>query len=69
MLRFWTVEHPVVMVAAVVLAHVGRVLAGKATDADKKRKRLLICFGLALLLMLLRTPWPGMANARPLFRV
>ncbi|HEY3043829.1 MAG TPA: hypothetical protein VGJ39_07385 [Vicinamibacterales bacterium] len=69
MLRFWAVEHPVVMVAAVVLAHVGRVLARKAADADKKRKRLLICFGLALLLMLLRTPWPGMANARPLFRV
>jgi len=34
-----------------------------------KRKRLVICFGLATLLMLIATPWPGMANGRPLFRV
>jgi len=68
-LRFWAVEHLAVMLLAVILVHVGRVLARKAADVDKKRKRLLICFGLAVLLILLRTPWPGTAVARPLFRV
>jgi hypothetical protein len=68
-LRFWAVEHLTMMLSAVILVHVGRVLARKTADADKKRKRLLICFGLAVLLMLLGMPWPGMAVARPLFRV
>ena len=45
-----------------MLGHVGRVLARKTDDVDKKRKRFLICFGLAVLLMLLGIPWPGMAS-------
>ena len=68
-LRFWAVEHVTMMLGAVILVHVGRVLARKSADVGKKRKRLLICFGLALLLILLGIPWPGMANGRPLFRV
>ena len=68
-LRFWAVEHLTMMLAAVILVHVGRVLARKTADVDKKRKRLLICFGLAVLLVLLGMPWPGMVNGRPLFRV
>jgi heme A synthase len=68
-LRFWAVEHSTTMLFAVVLAHVGRVLARKATDPGKKRTRLLVCFGVAVLLMLLGTPWPGTANGRPLFRM
>jgi hypothetical protein len=69
MLRFWAVEHATMMVLAIVLAHVGRVLARKSADAGKKRMRLFICFGAALLLIVLGMPWPGMANGRPLFRV
>jgi hypothetical protein len=68
-LRFWAVEHVTTMLAAVVMAHVGRVLARKAQTPESKRKRLLICFGLATLLVLLGTPWPGMSNGRPLFRL
>src|SRR5713101_5175820 len=48
-LRFWAVEHIVVMFAAVLLAHVGRVLARKAATTAAKRTRLLVCFGLATL--------------------
>jgi len=68
-LRFFAVEHVTMMLAAVVLVHVGRVLARKAGGADEKRMRLLICFGLALFAMLAGMPWPGLANGRPLFRV
>jgi hypothetical protein len=68
-LRFWAVEHIATMFAAVILAHVGRVLARNARTPEAKRMRLLLCFGLATLLMLLATPWPGMVNGRPLFRL
>jgi hypothetical protein len=67
-LRFWAVEHVTAMMVAVVLAHVGRVLARNAKDATAKRMRLLICFGLATLLLFIGTPWPGLAYGRPLFR-
>jgi len=68
-LRFWAVEHSSSMLAAVILAHVGRAIARKAPNAASKRTRLLVCFGLATLLIMLGMPWPGMANGRPLFRV
>ena len=68
-LRFWAVEHLTMMFAAVIVAHVGRVLARKARKPASKRMRLLVCFGLATLLLLLGTPWPGMSNGRPLFRL
>ena len=68
-LRFFAVEHVTLMLAALVLVHVGRILARKAATVDAKRMRLLICFGLATLLMVLAIPWPGMAAGRPLFRL
>jgi hypothetical protein len=51
----------------VVLVY-GRVSPEAPTPAAK-RTRLLVCFGLATVLMVLGTPWPGMANGRPLFRL
>ena len=68
-LRFFAVDHVAMMFAAVVLVHVGRALARKAAGVDQKRKRLLICFGLAVFAMLACIPWPGMPSGRPFFRV
>jgi uncharacterized membrane protein len=67
-LRFWAVEHVTAMFVAVVLVHVGRVLARKAKTPAAKRTRMIICFGIATVLMFLGTPWPGMPAGRPLFR-
>ena len=67
--RFWAVEHLTAMLAAVVIAHVGRVLARKAPTPDAMRARLLVCFGLATVLMMVGMPWPGRPGGRPLFRV
>jgi hypothetical protein len=66
--RFWAVEHVTAMLAAIILAHVGRVLARKAVSPAAKRSRLLICFGLATVLMIVGMPWPGRPGGRPLFR-
>jgi hypothetical protein len=67
-LRFYAVEHTSAMFAAIALAHVGRVLARKATTPAAKRTRVLICFGLATLLIVLGMPWPGRPGGRELFR-
>jgi len=68
-LRFFAVEHLTMMMAAVILAHVGRVLGRKARSPEQKRFRMMICFGLASVAMILAIPWPGMAAGRPLFRL
>jgi hypothetical protein len=67
-LRFYAVEHTVTMFAAIAVAHVGRVLARKAASPAAKRTRLLICFGLSTVLIILGMPWPGRPGGRPLFR-
>lgn len=67
-IRFWAVEHVVGMVAGITLAHIGRARIRKAT-ADARRHRLAaIFYGLALLAILAAIPWPGLPNARPMFR-
>ena len=68
-LRFWAVEHVAAMFGAVVLVHVGRVLARKARTPAAKRTRLIVCFGLATALVLVGMPWPGTPAGRPLFRL
>jgi len=67
--RFWAVEHISTMFIAIALSHVGRVLARKAATPAAKRTRLLVCFGLATLLILAGMPWPGRAGGRDLFRI
>jgi hypothetical protein len=67
--RFWAVEHVTTMILAVAIAHVGRVLARRAKTARAQRLRSAVCFGLATILMIAGTPWPGFRAGRPLFRV
>jgi hypothetical protein len=66
--RFWAVEHITTMLGAVIAAHVGRVLGRKTADANSRRMKLFICYGIATLLMFIAVPWPGMRAGRPLFR-
>ena len=68
-LRFWTVEHLTGMLAAVALVHVGRVMVRRTTDGDEKHGKALTFIAIALFLMLLSIPWPGMPNGRELFRL
>jgi hypothetical protein len=65
-LRFWLVEHPFAMLAALTIAHVGRVAVKRAKDDATKHRRALVGFGLALLALLAGVPWPFMAYGRPL---
>lgn len=68
-LRFWAVEHVTMMLAALVLVHIGRLRVRKAADARARHRRALIFFALGLVLALAAIPWPGTANGRPLLRM
>ncbi len=67
--RFFTVEHGLMMIIAWILVHVGRTSVKKASTDAAKHKKMLLFFGIALLLILASIPWPFRTEiARPLFR-
>ncbi|MCL4813052.1 MAG: hypothetical protein KJ061_11225 [Vicinamibacteraceae bacterium] len=68
-LRFWAVEHFLVMVLALAFAHVGRARARRGTTDASRFRTAAVFYGLSLVAMLAAIPWPFMANARPLLRL
>lgn len=67
--RFFTVEHAFMMIIAWILVHIGRSAVKRAATDSAKHKKMLIFFGLALLLILAAIPWPFRSEiARPFFR-
>lgn len=64
---FFTLEHPVLMLIAVVVAHVGRSLSRRAPTATQKHRRAAIWFTLAVLIVVAAIPWPFLPYGRPLF--
>jgi hypothetical protein len=68
-LRFWAFAHPAAMAAALVAVRAGRVFAMGEPVSRARRNGRYICFGIAVLAMAAGIPWPGLAHARPLFRL
>lgn len=56
--RLYSLEHPLMMLVAAVLITIGHSKAKKATESEKKFKLTYIFFGIGLLLILSRIPWP-----------
>ena len=56
-LRFFAVEHALLMVLAVVVAHMGKVLAAKGATDVARHRRAAIWYGVSLLLILGGMPW------------
>ena len=56
--RFFAVEHLVGMLIAIILIHVGYSYSKKNMPDKVKHKRVLVFFGLALLIILISIPWP-----------
>ena len=65
-LRFWTVEHPVGMIAGLALVHIGNVKVRRNPGDARALRRAAIYFALALVVTLLSVPWPFMPYGRPL---
>ena len=66
--RFFILDHPIMMLVGVVLAHVGRALSRKATGLGKFRQAA-IWFSLAVLVILVSVPWPFSIISRPWLRL
>ncbi len=57
-LRFFSMEHSLMMIIAWLLVHIGRSMV-KRSDIDvQKHKRSLIYFGIALVIIIAMIPWP-----------
>lgn len=67
--RFLILEHPFLMLVALVLAHVGRSRSRKAADSLHKFRRAALWFTFSFVLMLAAVPWPFAATARPWLRL
>jgi len=57
MLRFSTVEHPLMMIIAVVLITIGYSMHKKKEASSSKFKILAIFYGIALVFILKMIPW------------
>ncbi len=56
-LRFFAVEHLLMMVIAIIIVHIGRALSKRATTDAGKHKRAAIFYTLGLLIVLASIPW------------
>ncbi len=56
-LRFYAVEHILLMVIALVLIHIGRIKSKKAIIPVQKHKSAAIWYGIAFILILAGIPW------------
>lgn len=63
--RFFLVEHSLLMIVALIFAHIGRSQSKKASPDVNKHKRAAIFFTVAIILILVAIPWTG----RPLLRL
>jgi len=61
-LRFSSVEHPLIMIIAVVLITIGFSKHKKKEESSAKFKTLSIFYTIALLLILSRIPWGNWFN-------
>ncbi|MCC7400334.1 MAG: hypothetical protein IT214_02520 [Chitinophagaceae bacterium] len=57
-LRFYAIEHPIGMLIAIIMVHIGWIYAKKDLPGAVKHKRVLLFYGLALLIIIVSLPWP-----------
>lgn len=65
--RFWSVEHPVGMLIAIIFITIGRGSAKKNISDRSKHTRSFWYYFLALIIIIASVPWPFREVARPLF--
>ena len=56
--RFFTLEHPFMMILAIILVTMGYSKAKKEDYASKKFRKILIYYTVALIIVIIAIPWP-----------
>lgn len=64
--RFWVVDHPLSMIVALALAHIGLARARRPGEPAQKHRRAAIFLILSMAAILAGMPWPFSNVARPL---
>jgi hypothetical protein len=64
-LVFFTLDHVIFTLLAVVVAHLGSISTKKAPTTRTRFARAALLFTLALVLLLLGIPWPWLEAGRP----
>lgn len=68
--RFFAVEHFAGMLIGIIFIHIAGAYAKKAMPDNRRHRRRLIFYGLALLLILISIPWPFREEiGRPWIRI
>jgi hypothetical protein len=67
-LRYFAVEHGLVMLVAIALAQFGRIKVHKTDDDKLKHKRSFIFYAIAMFLILLMVPFGNSQQGMPLYR-
>lgn len=57
MSRLYMLEHPLTMIIGIILITVGYAKAKRGNDDAARYKKILIYYGLGLVLILVRIPW------------
>lgn len=57
-IRFFTIEHTIMMLLAAVLLTIGSAKAKRASSDEKKHKTIAWMFTISLILVLAAIPWP-----------
>ena len=58
LLRFYGMEHVLLMVLAIVIVTIGRKKAENAVEPAQKHGKIVVWYGIGLLLILAGIPWP-----------
>lgn len=66
--RFFGMEHVLMMLIGATLIQVGRIVSRKAETLRQRHKRVLIWTLAGLVIIGVAIPWPGTKKARPLGR-
>lgn len=56
--RFFSIEHPLMMLLAIVFIHIGKSQARKPISDKAKHTRTVILYLIALIIILAAIPWP-----------
>lgn len=62
--RFFSTEHPVQMLTAIVIATIGHARARRAPTSRARFRRAALSYSVSLLLILAAVPWPFSSHSR-----
>lgn len=69
LLRFFTLEHPLQMIIAIILANITFAIARRLSNEQRRYRRTALLLVVTMLLILLAIPWPGFYYGRPWLRL